>query len=286
MLAASDCARFGFGALKKLSSTTTVEDGPAPINAGPSSQNLPTTLDSSPSSATASDPFPTSFDVLDHLDTALERPAIPPDFPEPMANLLDITPSQVNSLFDQFRALDDQLDLSAVPPPSDAFAALFNAFPNPTNTGFEWFDNPQFGGSALENSNLIPVPNVFATTPIDPSRAFDTGNPAQPGVSVQQFTTATVPPQKGGGLSPLISGSQPAEPSDIQSLDILAGINDEPTWMKKRHTLDFFRNTPKFGRLSSVIEHWYQLEKLLGFYDTVSFFFIFENSFQLVLKKI
>ena len=50
----------------------------------------------------------------------------------------------------------------------------------------------------------------------------------------------------------------------------LANITNEPVWMKKKRTLDFFRRTPKLGCLSDVIQHWYELEELLGFQDAVS----------------
>ena len=40
--------------------------------------------------------------------------------------------------------------------------------------------------------------------------------------------------------------------------------------MKKRKTLDYFRGTFKLGVLSDVIEHWYELEALLGFQVVVS----------------
>ena len=40
--------------------------------------------------------------------------------------------------------------------------------------------------------------------------------------------------------------------------------------MKKKRTLEYFRNTYKLGHLSNVIQSWYELEKLLGFPDVVS----------------
>jgi len=52
--------------------------------------------------------------------------------------------------------------------------------------------------------------------------------------------------------------------------NLLAGIKNEPVWMKKRKTLDYFRGTFKLGVLSDVIEHWYELEALLGFQNVVS----------------
>lgn len=54
-------------------------------------------------------------------------------------------------------------------------------------------------------------------------------------------------------------------------LDPLANITDEPAWMKKKRTLKYFREAPKLGCLSDVIQHWYQLEESLGFQNVVSF---------------
>ena len=53
---------------------------------------------------------------------------------------------------------------------------------------------------------------------------------------------------------------------------LLAGITEEPMWMKKKHTLDYFRSTTDFGKLSNIIEHWYELENLLGFPEAVSIY--------------
>ena len=284
MLAASDRAYFGFSALDE-SPIATVEEGQAPVNPGPSSQNTPAMLDSLPSSPAISNLFQASLEsVSNHLNTAFDQfgvsqSGIPSDLPDHMPNLLDISPTQVDSLLDQFNALDNQLDLSTAPPSSDPFA-IFNALPNQTDTAFGWFDNTQVGGFTLDDPNVIP--NSFAATPVGSSYALGIGNPTpQPDITLQQITNVTAPPQKGYGpvppvLGPTVSsqlptyGSQPqVEPSIHFTLNTLAGITDEPTWMKKKHTLDFFRGTFKFGCLTNVIEHWYELEKLLGFQDTV-----------------
>lgn len=68
------------------------------------------------------------------------------------------------------------------------------------------------------------------------------------------------------GTTSRVNSSLPSNP--------LADITDEPKWMKKKRTLDYFRSMSKlenlFGDLSSIIGHWYKLEKLLGFQDLVS----------------
>jgi hypothetical protein len=40
--------------------------------------------------------------------------------------------------------------------------------------------------------------------------------------------------------------------------------------MKKRKTLNYFRDAFKLGDLGDIIRHWYELEGLLGFQDPVS----------------
>lgn len=50
----------------------------------------------------------------------------------------------------------------------------------------------------------------------------------------------------------------------------LANLTKEPAWMKKKRTLNYFRDTSKLGDLSNVIGHWYELEGLLGFQEMVS----------------
>lgn len=52
--------------------------------------------------------------------------------------------------------------------------------------------------------------------------------------------------------------------------NFLAGITNEPEWMKNKRTLAYFRSTFKLGDLPNVIRHWYELEELLGFQETVS----------------
>ena len=59
-------------------------------------------------------------------------------------------------------------------------------------------------------------------------------------------------------------------PGSTPPPNILVGVTDEPMWMKKKRTLNYFRETFKLGDLPSVIRHWYELEGLLGFKDAVS----------------
>lgn len=50
---------------------------------------------------------------------------------------------------------------------------------------------------------------------------------------------------------------------------LLAGVMNEPMWMKRKQTPGYFRDMFKLGDLSNVIKHWYELDGLLGFQDPV-----------------
>jgi hypothetical protein len=62
----------------------------------------------------------------------------------------------------------------------------------------------------------------------------------------------------------------PSKGVDPPSPPVLADVKDAPDWMKTKGTLDYFRDTFKLGKLSDVIEHWFELERLLGFRKSVS----------------
>ena len=68
--------------------------------------------------------------------------------------------------------------------------------------------------------------------------------------------------------SPSIEAALPT--INIPPPEPLAGVTAAPAWMKKKRTLDYFRGTFKLGCLSDIIQHWYELEGLLGFPETVS----------------
>ena len=65
-------------------------------------------------------------------------------------------------------------------------------------------------------------------------------------------------------LLPLGHKETPNATSVLPS-NLLAGVMNEPMWMKKKKTLNYFRTTFKLGEFSNVIAHWYELEGLLGF---------------------
>jgi len=87
----------------------------------------------------------------------------------------------------------------------------------------------------------------------------------------QLVTLRQLCPQTSAKSPNLPSGNDTAARPNVNSpRKLLAGATDEPEWMKKKRTLDYFRCAIKLGHLSNVIEHWYELERLLGFLETVS----------------
>jgi hypothetical protein len=75
-----------------------------------------------------------------------------------------------------------------------------------------------------------------------------------------------------------VAASQPHSHPDVGQLDLAlsngagarADAEDQSVWMKQKQTLKYLRGTFKLGNLLDVIGHWYRLEKLLGFPETVS----------------
>ena len=122
-----------------------------------------------------------------------------------------------------------------------------------------------------------PSQLVLPTTFTQPDADFDltpdpdTGHPPrlvdapQLAAPTRAYSQARARPL---GLPP--SGKGTSSTSVNPSPDLLAGIIDEPIWMKQKRTLAYFRSTFKLGDLSNVIKHWYALEELLGFQGVVS----------------
>jgi len=78
------------------------------------------------------------------------------------------------------------------------------------------------------------------------------------------------PQMASASLSPLGCKEIPNVKSILLS-NLLAGVMNEPMWMKKK-MLNYFCTTFKLGEFPNIIAHWYKLEGLLGFQDTVSLF--------------
>ena len=122
---------------------------------------------------------------------------------------------------------------------------------------------PNIPGPTSHQPDILPTP---ANLTLDQHTATTDGpNPAAPVLPEVDFDGVNAP-----HLNPA-PGNGAATPVDVfpQSNPCI-DVKDEPAWMKKRRILDYFRNTFKLGNLSEVIEHWYELERLLDFQDVVS----------------
>ena len=116
-------------------------------------------------------------------------------------------------------------------------------------------------------TSLSPKVNLGVPPPI-----LDIANPSILPVTKSQWATLHqscpqagvrfLDPPPGKGAAAQSNGSPPSK--------LLAGVTDRPMWMKKKKILDYFCSTFKLGNLSDIIEHWYELEGLLGFPETVS----------------
>ena len=179
---------------------------------------------------------------------------------------------------------DDQVHINIIPPspnsstPSDQPNGSPNSFtptsdqpdgsPNQPNTILSQLDTVP-SGVALNHPDIVL--NQQDTTPTQPSHA---SNP--PGIPGDQPGTGVTAPHPDISYKPVTATTVPilsqphSQASASPPLNTLIGITNEPTWMKKKRTLNYFRNTFKLGDLPNVIGHWYELEELLGFQDTVS----------------
>lgn len=127
--------------------------------------------------------------------------------------------------------------------------------------------------------SVLPEANTGHSTPIP-----DSAHPSSyPGDEPQKTTPDRIRSRPDARPLPLgrkgTSNANSISPSNTNIVspsnanpasNTLAGVTDEPMWMKKKHTLNYFRGTTKLGDLPSVIEHWYELERLLGFPGNVS----------------
>lgn len=120
---------------------------------------------------------------------------------------------------------------------------------------------PVTANAALPAANSRAPPPILNT--IDPSLLLIAEpQPVTPGQPRSQVATGLLESPQSNRLTARLNVISPPEP--------LAGVADEPLWMKKKRTLNYFRSAVKFGSLSDVIRHWYELEGLLGFQEVVS----------------
>ena len=135
----------------------------------------------------------------------------------------------------------------------------------------------QFASEMLpQPEGLYPLvtPNTFAGIDFSPDpspRIQHSAHLPLPQANDPQATTPQLNSQPNTLLPDPLLGSEIASQTSVGPLPgLLTGITNEPTWMKKKQTLDYFRSTFKLRQLSDVIQHWYELERLLGFQEAVS----------------
>lgn len=123
-------------------------------------------------------------------------------------------------------------------------------------------------------AQLVEVPDVpdLVLGGLDPSHLASVDNVIQTFINEPLLVTpAHAHPQENARLD------SPPENRTAQNVncgiptDPLPDVSNAPGWMRKKRTLDYFRNIPKLGCLSDVIQRWYELEGLLGFPEIVSF---------------
>ncbi|KAF9782108.1 hypothetical protein BJ322DRAFT_1110992 [Thelephora terrestris] len=130
-------------------------------------------------------------------------------------------------------------------------------------------------GNSLPSSDLLPNDAPDITLPVARAETNTAGNDLPClGVSPNNPRPASPTAEPVDAIMVDQSHELSSRPDDI----LLAGIDDLPTsaseagWMKLKQTLKYFREVHKIGRLSALILHWYQLEKVLGFLETVNSF--------------
>ena len=146
-----------------------------------------------------------------------------------------VTPSNVFNLM--------QDGSSGIPTPTIPMSSQLAATPNQFNVGNLGINNVACGPDSLLSSTNS---TMFV-------------RPETDHVNVTSVPNTTSP-----------SAQQTACMNSSPPVDLLGHVTNEPLWMKKKRTLDYFREAFKLGDLSNVIEHWCKLEEMLGFPDTVS----------------
>ena len=144
------------------------------------------------------------------------------------------------------------------PTPSTVTGSQLDGAPPQSNASDELIATPALVTPKPNLANLPPTLDVARSSPLS--------------IAESQSVTSRQPrPQADAKSVNSPSGNGAATQPNVNSpRKLLAGAKDEAEWMKKKRTLDYFRGTIKFGSLSNVIEHWYELEGLLGFLETVS----------------
>lgn len=122
-----------------------------------------------------------------------------------------------------------------------------------------------------KDSNPLVTPTTFVAPSSGPSPHIPGSAPSPPQADEPRVVLTQPPSQP--STPPLNSLENPevAARTDTSPLpELLAGVTNEPVWMKRKGTLNYFRITFKLGCFPDIIQRWYEFEQLLGFQDVVS----------------
>ena len=142
-----------------------------------------------------------------------------------------------------------------------------------------------------EEAGIDPcaVTTTTSPLPVDPAPTTTTASlfstaPLQSNAATAKTTTTSHPLDSSPGNSHLAPPVDQGIP-DLGAtnhhvppcgINILTTINDLPAdarvagWTRSKKTLEYFRGVREMGNLSDLVLHWYQLEEVLGFPETVS----------------
>jgi len=222
---------------------------------------------------------------FNQLTVPLDEPMVLLD--DPTVSLDDLTLDEPTVSFDRFTVPLDQFTVPLnIVAPSQSGALLNhedNMFiqdslpielchtPNYLQATANWLSGDQSDNShSPATTTTTPVVTDLHAPPLIP----DARHPFILSATEPLQVTPSQPcAQVGIGFPEPSPDNRPAAQSEVHSpSEPLAGVADEPSWMRKKRTLNYFRETAKLGCFSSVIERWYKLEGLLGLQETVSIF--------------
>ena len=254
MPAASDWPRFGLDALTGLTPTAPVEGKGAEIDSTSPSLDPPAQSNVSLAQSNISS-------AQSNISSAQSN----------------VSSAQSNVSPDRSNALSE---------PQDPAQPVVIANPQHSNPNVPTLPNPTLGRSDIsDNQRGVGVvttepgiPHLPATvTTVVPSATTGLSPPlpdsTHPSLSFggtlrvtsrQSHSKASPVPSKSG------SGHETAVRTTIGStFNAIIDAVDESNWMERKGTLGYLRDIFKLGHLPDVIGRWYQLEKLLGFPETV-----------------
>ena len=195
------------------------------------------------------------FSNVQHLKSAQSAPTVTED---EMTGLSNVTPPVPEP--------------SAAPKPSTPSHALATSTPSLPLVTSTWPQSPKLPLSLTPGlSSPSNMPDPDRTTPVADLFCSYITNPIEGVGEPQPVALAPKPPQENTRLDASLEYELTRNGDRGPPPKPLANVDNEPAWMKKKWTLSYFHGAPMLGCLSDVIQHWYDLEVLLGFPEVVSF---------------